>query len=63
MINFELCHYGVKGMQWGHRRYRTSDNKLTYEGLIRTRTTKAAKTKTDVDSIISTMSKKKIKIY
>lgn len=53
-----LSHHGVSGMKWGVRRYRTNDNRLTYEGLIRDRTTKANKTRDDVDSIINSMSKK-----
>ena len=49
-------------MKWGVRRYRTADNKLTYEGLTRVRTTRAAQTKDDIDSIINTMSKKDKKL-
>lgn len=57
-----LCHYGVSGMKWGVRRYRTNDNKLTYEGIIRDRTVKANKTRDDVNSIINSMSKKDKKL-
>lgn len=28
----ELCHYGVKGMKWGVRRYQNEDGSLTEEG-------------------------------
>ena len=28
----ELCHYGVKGMKWGVRRYQNKDGSLTPEG-------------------------------
>lgn len=30
-----LCHYGVKGMKWGIRRYQNKDGSLTPEGKIR----------------------------
>lgn len=29
----ELYHYGVKGMRWGHRRYRNEDGSLTGKGI------------------------------
>lgn len=29
-----LCHYGVKGMKWGVRRYQNKDGSLTTEGKI-----------------------------
>lgn len=32
-----LCHYGVKGMKWGVRRYRNKDSSLTPDGLKRYR--------------------------
>ena len=31
----ELCHYGIKGMQWGKRRYRNADGTLTPAGKKR----------------------------
>jgi RimJ/RimL family protein N-acetyltransferase len=33
----ELCHYGVKGMKWGVRRYRNYDGSLTSAGRSRQR--------------------------
>lgn len=30
-----LCHYGIKGMKWGVRRYQNADGSLTTEGLRR----------------------------
>lgn len=29
----ELYHYGVKGMRWGHRRYRNEDGSLNRKGI------------------------------
>lgn len=31
----ELCHYGVLGMRWGHRRYQNEDGSLTNAGKKR----------------------------
>lgn len=31
----ELCHYGIKGMRWGIKRYTDSNGRLTSEGKIR----------------------------
>ena len=28
----ELCHYGIRGMRWGIRRYQNSDGSLTEAG-------------------------------
>ena len=30
-----LCHYGIKGMKWGRRRYRNKDGSFTSEGKRR----------------------------
>lgn len=30
-----LCHYGIKGMKWGIRRYQNPDGSLTAEGIYR----------------------------
>ena len=35
MPNYELCHYGVKGMRWGVRRYQKKDGSLTPAGKKR----------------------------
>ncbi len=37
MNNYELTHWGVKGMKWGVRRYQNKDGSLTSEGLKRYR--------------------------
>ena len=31
----ELCHWGIKGMKWGIRRYQNKDGSLTPEGRKR----------------------------
>lgn len=33
--NLELCHYGVKGMKWGVRRFQRKDGTLTNAGKKR----------------------------
>lgn len=53
-----LCHYGVKGMKWGQRRYQNKDGSLTELGKYRARAIRTAKTKRDVDSIYKSLSKK-----
>lgn len=35
MSNYELCHYGVKGMRWGVRRFQRKDGSLTPAGKKR----------------------------
>ena len=36
----ELCHYGIRGMRWGIRRYQNSDGSLTTAGRKRYSTCK-----------------------
>lgn len=54
----ELYHHGIKGQKWGVRRFQNKDGSLTNLGVQRNRATKAAKTKSDVDKIISTLNDK-----
>ena len=35
MENTELCHWGIKGMKWGVRRYQNKDGSLTPAGQKR----------------------------
>lgn len=35
MVNNQLCHWGVKGMRWGVRRYQNKDGSLTNAGKKR----------------------------
>ncbi len=57
-----LCHYGIKGMKWGVRQYQNKDETLTPAGRQRVtairRVKSAAKTKSAVEDIISTLSEK-----
>lgn len=38
MASLDLCHYGIKGMKWGVRRYQNSDGTLTEAGKARLKT-------------------------
>lgn len=58
-----LAHHGVKGMKWGIRRYQNPDGSLTSIGISRQRAIRAAKTKRDVDDIISTWDKHDRKMF
>lgn len=35
MDNYQLCHWGIKGMRWGVRRYQNKDGSLTDAGKKR----------------------------
>ena len=63
MNDLYLAHYGVKGQRWGVRRYQNSDGSLTELGKSRNRAVKTAKTKKDVDDIVSTFNKKERKYF
>lgn len=38
-----LCHYGIKGMKWGIRRYQNPDGSLTADKKDNNKNTKAPK--------------------
>ncbi len=63
MKDLYLAHHGVKGMKWGVRRYQNKDGSLTDLGKSRSRAIKTAKTKKDVDDIVSTFSKKERDLF
>lgn len=61
-MNDELSHHGIKGQRWGVRRYQNKDGSLTSEGAIRKkardRIVQAEKTRSDVNDIVNTLSKR-----
>lgn len=48
--NNELCHYGVKGMKWGVRKYQDSSGRYTAEGRKRYVADKTKNYRRDIDS-------------
>lgn len=59
----ELCHYGVKGMKWGVRRYQNYDGSYTQKGLERFRKSEAKydRAKSEYDSAKSSGDKRGVK--
>lgn len=61
----ELCHYGVKGMKWGVRRYQLPNGKLTSEGRKRRSLARKVsanmKTTKDANEIVDSLTQKEKK--
>lgn len=61
----ELCHYGVKGMKWGVRRYQLPNGKLTSEGRKRRSLARKVsanmKTTNDANEIVDSLTLKEKK--
>lgn len=47
----ELCHWGIKGMKWGIRRYQNKDGSLTPAGKKRAESDNDAKKTNDIDDM------------
>lgn len=62
MYESELCHYGIKGMKWGVRRYQKKDGTLTKEGkernIYRNNIIRNRPYTDDVNDIVRTLSNK-----
>ena len=56
-MEYELYHYGVKGMRWGVRRYRNADGTLTSAGqkhnLNSVKKTARARSRKDMDNVFT----------
>lgn len=53
-----LAHHGVLGQKWGVRRYQNPDGSLTEEGIYHYRGMKANRTKSDIDRVYNSLSKR-----